>query len=1744
MLKISINTSKLIGEVLLLAGILLLGAYLRFYNINWDENFHLHPDERFLTMVETSLVPVGSIREYFNTATSSLNPHNILDSDGNSVFPFFVYGTFPIILVRYFAEWLGMTGYNEVHILGRYFSGIFDLGTVLVVFLIAKELFQKKWLPYLAALFYTCAILPIQISHFFIVDNFATFFSALALFYAVRVQKYEEKEIAVHNGRDPFITDWKGFKYFAFFGLALGLAAASKINTLVLAALLPIAVLLKDDYLLRDLSSRNWKNRLRNLVLAGIISFFVFRIFQPYAFSGPDFFGIFPNPKWIANLRELSIISSGESNYPPSIQWARRSFWFPIKNLIVWGLGLPVGILTAAGLLFMAYKLITAQEKKFALLWLFSFSYLVWQALRWNPTMRYFLILYPVLAIQASWVIGQGINAIEQIKKPRLAKIGIGLLLTLFIIAAILGSLSFLNIYRQPMTRIAASEWIYRNIPGAVNLALADSGKDFIQPLPYPNFTRMDSGESIAFKFSPVIDGQITSISIDHIVNLDSSEFESSINLVISKIPGGEVLFSQTIQNQFMRVGDSRGELLNVILDTPVKVNEESQYQFILSDISLDGSLQFFGNIQLEIASDDLKFSQPVFEFTRILTPEDEYESIFSPIDDSSLKGIEFFRWLPLGNSYPIEVFVDITDSNSGNQILTKKFLISPQESLDYRGSPIFLEFNNPISLEKEGSYSLRIRLQNENAKVLINGSKALKETDWDDGLPLYMYGYNPYDSYEGVYASDLNLQIYWDDDESKLMRMLEGLYQADYFIITSSRQWGSVTQIPERYPLTTYFYRNLIGCQADDVQWCYRVAIPEKFESSLGFDLQQIFQINPAIFFGWQFNSQFAEEAFTVYDHPKVLIFEKSSEFNFSSIIDQLTSVDLDQVLYISIKESEQRPGLLTLSPSRLNEQRESGTWSSLFNYRSLINSNQFLGTAVWYLFITFFGWICYPLVRTVFSGLNDKGFPLAKLTGLLLWAWLAWLGSSNGIPFTRSFILLSLLIIVGINLVIFLKNRNFYTTEFREQWRYFATVELISLGLFLLFLLIRLGNPDLWHPYKGGEKPMDFAYLNAVIKSVKFPPYDPWYAGGYINYYYFGFLLAGIIVKMLGIIPSIAYNLILATFFCFTGMAAFSLGWNLIKSRDSGQTEKTNFTAVNPYKWGIIAAVLVLIIGNLGTISMFFQGVFKLGMDGTQSVGFGLIDKPLYFFRGLARFLQGTNLSFYPGDWYWIPSRAIPGTVITEFPFFTFLYGDPHAHLFAYPLTLVILGWCLSLVLGKLNTKSIFGLVGKIFTGALLIGALRPTNTWDYPMYLALGCISLIYVSYKYGQAPARFLPGLNHQLKKILYSTLLVVGFFALSLVLFAPFDRWYGQAYSSIDIWRGEKTPLWAYFIHWGFFLFILISWIIYKIWIWMKSTPLLTLEPYYRRRKTIYLALLGIIFIIVVFLIYGVQISTVVIPLMTVLFIFLFLGRTGNDTRKFVILLLLAGLGLTMMVELINLSGDIGRMNTVFKFYLQAWTMFSVASVYLLADLFTISQGEKRLIDFSGWRIWFGLFGFSVLLFPIMASMDKIHDRMNDLTPITLDGMEYMKYSSYSENGFLMDLSQDYYAIRWIQENVSGTPVIAEANVPEYRWGNRFSIYTGLPSVVGWNWHQRQQRAINPGEWIFKRVEDITDFYTTTDIRAARNFIDRYDVEYIIVGQLEKTVYHQEGLMKFEEFSGMLWDVVYEAADTRIYKVKG
>ena len=152
-------------------------------------------------------------------------------------------------------------------------------------------------------------------------------------------------------------------------------------------------------------------------------------------------------------------------------------------------------------------------------------------------------------------------------------------------------------------------------------------------------------------------------------------------------------------------------------------------------------------------------------------------------------------------------------------------------------------------------------------------------------------------------------------------------------------------------------------------------------------------------------------------------------------------------------------------------------------------------------------------------------------------------------------------------------------------------------------------------------------------------------------------------------------------------------------------------------------------------------------------------------------------------------------------------------------------------------------------------------------------------------------------------------------------------------------------------------------------------------------------------------------------------------------------------------------------------------------------------------------------------------------------------MTYMQYAQYDTYGQRLELSEDYRAIRWMQDNVKGSPVIAEAASAgrQYEWHSRFTIYTGLPDVVGWQWHQQQQRVLF-SQQVVDRGAEVTDFYNSIDPESIRAFLKKYDVKYIIVGQLERAAYTPEGIAKFDQLEGQYWREVYRDGATVIYEV--
>jgi YYY domain-containing protein len=485
------------------------------------------------------------------------------------------------------------------------------------------------------------------------------------------------------------------------------------------------------------------------------------------------------------------------------------------------------------------------------------------------------------------------------------------------------------------------------------------------------------------------------------------------------------------------------------------------------------------------------------------------------------------------------------------------------------------------------------------------------------------------------------------------------------------------------------------------------------------------------------------------------------------------------------------------------------------------------------------------------------------------------------------------------------------------------------------------------------------------------------------------------------------------------------------------------------------------------------------------------------------------------------------------------TFLYADPHAHLWALPVTVLALLLGLSILKGRWrwggedNRHSWLYFVSMMVLGGITIGALRPTNTWDLPTYLVLGGVALLYAALRNGSGKWWLRAAIGAGAAGALV---------LLSFLLYQPYADWYQQGYNAFDL-ETQRATFWSYLTHWGLFLFVIAAWLFWEVREWMASTPLSSLNKLKPYRHAIYAALALFLAVFVGLLLIKISIAWVALPLAAVAAVLIL--RPGQpDSKRAVLFMIGSGLFLTLFVDAVVLEGA-GRMNTVFKFYMQAWTLLSLSAAAALIWLLPAVEREWL----PGWRnIWQAFLIFLIAgsaMYPILAGSAKIQDRMSKRAPHAVDGMAYMQYAEYADFDAVMDLSQDYNAIRWLQENVQGSPVIVEGHVSEYRWGSRYTIYTGLPGVVGWNWHQRQQRGVaGVDQWVTQRVDEIGSFYNTDSAEQAVDFLERYDVRYIIVGQMERAMYDPIGIAKFMQYEGELWHEAYSDGQTVIYEVNG
>jgi len=516
-----------------------------------------------------------------------------------------------------------------------------------------------------------------------------------------------------------------------------------------------------------------------------------------------------------------------------------------------------------------------------------------------------------------------------------------------------------------------------------------------------------------------------------------------------------------------------------------------------------------------------------------------------------------------------------------------------------------------------------------------------------------------------------------------------------------------------------------------------------------------------------------------------------------------------------------------------------------------------------------------------------------------------------------------------------------------------------------------------------------------------------------------------------------------------------------------------------------------------------------------------------------------------------YWRSSRMMPpdppGHEITEFPFFTFLFADLHAHLISIPFTLLVLGISLQITLN--NTKQVLWkqLANLSFLG-LAVGCLAAINTWDVPVYasVVIGALLIGEIRQTGGLGILIFFRTFG----KSAYAM-------SVSYLLFLPYHLNTVTFFNSIERTTNTTTFLQFFSIH-GLFLTIVLSWCAYSLYPFIIKFLRMWVSPKYFLAKTYsshpkfllitLVALLTITYVAVGTLsgTFGgaIPISVLVIFLLCIACFFIFKkSKSSYSDAFFPCLLAIGAFFVAIGVDIWRIEGDIDRMNTVFKFYLQIWIILGIAASYFLYRLLNRTQFRSKAAILFPWIILIILLGSGSLIYTTIGTIDRTQDRFSSSkTLFTLNGYAFTETSIYEDENGDIDLSADMTAINWIRENIPGSPIILEGITPSYRWGSRVSTHSGLPTVIGWEWHQQQQRWEHQNE-INARMNDVDAIYTTPGFQVARDLLDKYRIKYIFVGEVEKLYYPAIGLEKiYSGLDGKL-EKIYDQHGVVIMKVK-
>jgi YYY domain-containing protein len=843
----------------------------------------------------------------------------------------------------------------------------------------------------------------------------------------------------------------------------------------------------------------------------------------------------------------------------------------------------------------------------------------------------------------------------------------------------------------------------------------------------------------------------------------------------------------------------------------------------------------------------------------------------------------------------------------------------------------------------------------------------------WDEGFPFPLPDRDP-----SLYRT-VQMPYYEPDTREKIAGICKELADDDYAVLPTKRVYGSVTRAPEKFPFTSrYFY--------------------ELFSGDLGYTLVKDFVSRPS-FLGIEFPSELADESFSVYDHPKVLIFRNTGHLAAAEMEDRVLNgrpsrpLKRRDLLLASPRRTSRPPGTVPaenvapVSPppsapavAKPEGQREAPAGPSPGPAReaekprsappdSVVGSWQ--AAILWYFVLLVMGVLAFPLAHALFSRLQDRGAGFARILGILGGTYLLGLLVKfrvlhNG----RGAAFLCLLISALPSAFLLLRRKDLIRQFLREHWRLLLAGEIAFAVGFVLFLGIRALNPEIYW----GEKPMDYSILNILVRTSRLPPSDPWFAGAPLGYYAFGQEMIAFVTLITGLSTRYTFNLAIG----LLGGAILQGAFTLLRNW------------AGTLRAGIAGASLTVLLGNLAGLREW------------------LVNKrPLNW------------------DYFWATSRVVKDT-INEYPFWSLAFADLHAHVLAIPLFIFVAACALQFV--RVHSGPPARLLSRLAAGTILgfaIATQALTNAWDAP--LLAGLLVLVLVVAAFGseglsaQALFRAAPGWAAAAAAALLFALLqwVHGG--------GPpgFGRNHEPGAAGVDV----VTVF-------GFFFFLAFAWWLARFG-WRLAREGLT-----KWTVRVVVVSLAVLLALLAF------VSVDVFCAAGILLFLLAAWTMADQPEDRLAFGFLAGAFFLILVTQRVYIFD--RMNTFFKLYQEVWLLFALATTAL------VFAPREKPGTFRGWalpaRVLCFLLAGAALFTTATGARGAVSKHFVPYSGPSLDGLRYLEEQRPGE----------YRAVLWLRRAVRGTPVVLEAQGASYQDFSRISMLTGLPTVLGWEHHVKQR----------------------------------------------------------------------------------